>query len=198
MADVERAMTKNDIRADVLARRKAIEDGNRALWDQLIFERAHKHKAFQLAHTVHVYCSMPDEVESTPFIEYAWGIGKDVYVPVSGPNGVLTHCRITWSTQWKTGPFGIREPIPDSPENIVTDHSFFGQGAAIIVPLVAFDQQCMRLGYGKGFYDRFLAQSAAAKIGIAYELQRVQHVSAQEHDIPMDAIATQERWYKPQ
>ncbi|MFN4985315.1 MAG: 5-formyltetrahydrofolate cyclo-ligase [Ignavibacteria bacterium] len=191
-------MTKNEIRASVLEKRSSIAEYDRDLWDQLIFERAHKHKAFQLASVVHVYSSMPEEVESTPFIEYAWGIGKDVYVPVSGPNGLLTHCRITWRTQWGSGPFGIREPIPDSPESIITDHSFFGQGAAIIVPLVAFDQTCARVGYGKGFYDRFLAEATATKIGIAYELQRVQHVPGQEHDIPMDAIATQERWYKPQ
>ena len=197
MANVERAMTKNEIRETIIAKRKNIAEGDRNLWDQLIFERAHKHNAFQLAHSVHVYCSMPEEVESTPFIEYAWGIGKDVYVPVSGPNGVLTHCRITWRTQWSTGPFGIREPIPDSPDNIITDHSFFGQGAAIIVPLVAFDQSCARLGYGKGFYDRFLAQATAAKIGVAYELQRVGKVPTVEHDIALDAIATQERWYKP-
>jgi len=191
-------MTKTEIRETILQQRKSIAESDRALWDQLIFERAHKHKAFQLAHTVHVYSSMPEEVESTPFVEYAWGIGKEVYVPMSGPDGVLTHCRITWRTQWVKGLFGIREPLAEKPEDIVTDHAFFGQGAAIIVPLVAFDQRCMRLGYGKGFYDRFLAQATAGEIGIAYELQRVQSVPSQVHDIAMDAIATQERWYKPQ
>ena len=191
-------MTKNEIRESIIEKRKSIADGDRDLWDQLIFERAHKHKGFQLAKRVHVYCSTMEEVESTPFMEYAWGIGKDVYVPVSGPNGVLTHCRITWRTQWRQGAFGIREPIADAPEEIVTDHAFFGQESAIIVPLVAFDQTCARLGYGKGFYDRFLAEATAAKIGVAYELQRVGKVPTFEHDIALDAIATQERWYKPQ
>lgn len=191
-------MTKNEIRETILEKRKNIADGDRDLWDQLIFERAHKHKGFQLAKRVHVYCSTMEEVESTPFMEYAWGIGKDVYVPVSGPNGVLTHCRITWRTQWRQGAFGIREPIADAPEDIITDHAFFDQDSAIIVPLVAFDQTCARVGYGKGFYDRFLAEAAATKIGIAYELQRVGKVPTFEHDIALDAIATQERWYKPQ
>jgi 5-formyltetrahydrofolate cyclo-ligase len=97
---------------------------------------------------------------------------------------------------WRQGAFGIREPIPDAPEDIVTFHAFFGSETAIIVPLVAFDQTCARIGYGKGYYDRFLAESAAAKIGIAYELQKVQTVPVFEHDIALDAIATQERWYK--
>jgi 5-formyltetrahydrofolate cyclo-ligase len=193
---VEKEMTKNEIRETVLEKRKHIADADRDLWDQLIFERAHKHKAFQLATRVHVYCSTLEEVESTPFMEYAWGIGKDVYVPVSGPNGRLTHCRITWRTLWREGAFGIREPIPDAPQDIVTDHAFFGSEAAIIVPLVGFDQTCARIGYGKGYYDRFLAESAAAKIGIAYELQKVHTVPVFEHDIALDAIATQERWYK--
>ena len=191
-------MTKTEIRETIIEQRKNIADGDRDLWDQLIFERAHKHKAFQLAKRVHVYCSTMEEVESTPFMEYAWGIGKDVYVPVSGPNGVLTHCRITWRTQWRQGAFGIREPIADAPEDFITDHAFFGEESAIIVPLVAFDQTCARLGYGKGFYDRFLAEATATKIGVAYELQRVGKVPTFEHDIALDAIATQERWYKPQ
>ncbi len=191
-------MTKNEIRESIIEKRKNIADGDRDLWDQLIFERAHKHKGFQLAKRVHVYCSTMEEVESTPYMEYAWGIGKDVYVPVSGPNGVLTHCRITWRTQWRQGAFGIREPIADAPEDFITDHAFFGEESAIIVPLVAFDQTCARLGYGKGFYDRFLAEATATKIGVAYELQRVGKVPTFEHDIALDAIATQERWYKPQ
>lgn len=189
-------MTKSELRQSIIAERKGIDDANRDLWDQLIFERAHKHKAYQLASRVHVYSALPDEVESTPFIEYAWGIGKDVYVPLSGPNGVLTHCRISWRTQWHDGPFGIREPIPDSSDDIVTDHTFFGAETAVIVPLVAFDSACHRLGYGKGYYDRFLSESTATAIGIAYELQRLQSLPVQSHDISLDAIATQERWYK--
>jgi 5-formyltetrahydrofolate cyclo-ligase len=191
-------MTKSDLRTTLLDQRSAITPDDRGLWDQMIFERAHKHKAFQNASRVHVYRSFGHEVETTPFIEYAWGIGKDVYVPIVPPGiGVLHHCRVTWHTKWREGAFGIMEPVIEDGQNLVTDPSFFGDDSAIIVPLVGFDRQCHRLGYGKGYYDRFLADTTATAIGIAYEVQRVPSVGAQAHDVPLHCVATNERWYVP-
>lgn len=191
-------MTKSDLRTTVLERRAAISADDRGLWDQLIFERAHKMKAFQLATRVHVYRSFGHEVETTSFIEYAWGIGKDVYVPVVPPGkGLLHHVRVTWRTQWREGAFGISEPVIEDPAEVITESAFFGPESAIIVPLVAFDRQCHRLGYGKGYYDRFLAGTTAASIGIAYELQRLPSVAAEPHDVPLTCVATNERWYVP-
>lgn len=189
-------MTKNDLRQQVLAQRVAIEPAARLLWDQLIFERAHKHKAFQLAKRVHVYRAVRDEVETLPLIEYAWGIGKDVYVPVTPLGSTrMHHCKVTWRTTWREGAFGILEPCNTSPQDIVEDDAFFDEMSAVIVPLVAFDRTCNRLGYGKGFYDRFLSNARATAIGIGYELQRVINIEVGEHDIPLQCVATQERWY---
>jgi 5-formyltetrahydrofolate cyclo-ligase len=189
-------MMKNELREHVLTQRGAIEPAARLLWDQLIFERAHKHRAFQLARRVHVYRSVRDEVETLPLIEYAWGIGKDVFVPVVPPGSTtMRHCKVTWRTEWREGAFGILEPANAVAEDYVDESSFFDEGSAIVVPLVAFDRSCNRLGYGKGYYDRFLRATSATSIGIAYELQRTMNVGPEEHDVPLHCVATQERWY---
>ncbi|MBU3679864.1 MAG: 5-formyltetrahydrofolate cyclo-ligase [Candidatus Kapabacteria bacterium] len=190
-------MTKQELRESSIARRASIEPADRALWDQLIFERAHKHRAFQIASRVHVYRSTSEEVLSMPFIEYALGIGKEVYVPITPETGQdLQHCRVTWGTQWTPGRFGILEPVPESDQDLVlAEH--FDQSSAVIVPLVAFDKACHRLGYGKGYYDHFLARTQATAIGIAYQCQLMSEVSSEPHDVALAAIATQECWYRP-
>ena len=190
-------MTKQEIRALAIERRAAIEVHDRGLWDQLIFERAHKHRAFQIASCVHVYRSTAEEVQTMPFIEYAWGIGKEVYVPITPDSGdELLHCRVTWRTRWQKGRFGIMEPIVESADDLV-QAELFDKTTAVIVPMVAFEKECHRVGYGKGFYDRFLARSGATPIGVAYQCQLVPSFSAEPHDVTMAAVATQECWYRP-
>ncbi len=189
-------MSKTEIRQQILTQRAAIEPSARLLWDQLIFERAHKHRAFQLARRVHVYRTVRDEVETMPLIEYAWGIGKDVYVPIVAPGATrMRHCRVTWRTTWREGSFGILEPHNPDESDIVDGPSHFDESSAIIVPMVAFDRSCNRIGYGKGFYDAFLRTVRATTIGVAYELQRVMNTAVNEHDVPLHCVATQERWY---
>lgn len=190
-------MTKQEIRAAAIERRAAIEVPDRSLWDQLIFERAHKHRAFQVASCVHVYRSASHEVQTMPFIEYAWGIGKEVFVPITPESGQdLLHCLVTWRTRWEAGRFGILEPVPESESDLVPAERF-DESTAIIVPMVAFEKSCQRLGYGKGYYDRFLARTTATAIGIAYQCQLVASVAAEPHDVALAAVATQECWYRP-
>lgn len=67
----------------------------------------------------------------------------------------------------------------------------------IIVPLVVFDSNLNRLGFGGGWYDRFLAkQPNALKIGLGYDLQYIDTIDAREHDIPLDMIVTESRIFK--
>lgn len=84
-------------------------------------------------------------------------------------------------------PFGIDEPV-DALEMTEMD--------VIIVPLVAFDADCNRLGHGKGYYDQYLKDYHGIKIGVAHACQRVEHVICEKHDQPLDMVITEEQIYK--
>lgn len=187
-------MTKTEIRREMQERRRAIGSDDKLLWDRQIFQRAHKDRAFQIAERVHVFRSTPEEIDTWPFIEYAWGIGADVYCPRVTAGGQLEHVRVRRSSQWVEGGFGILEPIAESNADILSIKELDTLGA-VVVPLLAFDRTGHRVGYGKGMYDGFLAATSARRIGIGYEFQRVASLPTEDHDQPLHAIATNERWY---
>lgn len=189
------SMTKQEIRVDALEKRRALLPDQRSLFNMLIFERAHKDRKFQLAKRVHVYRSTDEEVDTSLFFEYAWGIGKEVYTPYVDSTSAMMHVKVDRNTQWEVGPFGVLQPVVDASTDVGESHSF-DETTAVVAPLVAFDTQCNRLGFGKGFYDQFLSECAAHTIGLGYECQRVDHVLIEQHDIPLLSIASEERWYR--
>ncbi len=188
-------MTKSEIRTQMREKRRSIAPDDKALWDRQIFQRAHKERAFQVAKRVHVFRSTPEEIDTWPFIEYAWGIGKEVVSPRVDPDGTLRHVRIGRATEWTEGPFGILEPEPSHPRDVLVDEDVRTIDA-VIVPLLAFDAKGHRLGYGKGYYDGFLSRCQGRRIGIAYEFQRIPLVPTEPHDVQLDVVATNERWYQ--
>lgn len=186
-------MTKREQRSTILEARASLSDADRAFFDRLIFEQAHKLRVFQLAATIHVYRNRMHEVETMPFLEYAWSTGKDVYVPVVPPgSSTMISVRVTYATQWTEGSYGIPVPAEYSHEDIA-DASHFDASTCILVPMVGFDRQCNRLGYGKGFYDRFLQSiPLAPTIGLAYECQRCDTVPTEAHDVQLSAVVTEQ------
>lgn len=87
--------------------------------------------------------------------------------------------------------FGIPEPDPAYTEK--TDPHDLD---VIIVPVIAFDDKCNRLGHGKAYYDRFLKDLKALKIGVAFEIQKTDHISCDPHDIRMDMIISDKKIYR--
>ena len=92
------------------------------------------------------------------------------------------------ATNWKKGSFGVLEPLS---EHIVQPVDF----DVIIVPLVAFDIKGNRLGYGKGYYDRYLKHTHALRIGVGYECQKVDTLITESHDFPLDMVVSEQSIY---
>lgn len=184
-------MTKRSIRENVLNLRSSLSGDDRELKQRLVFQRAHKDKKFQVSSLIHVYCSTKDEVNTSMFIEYAWGTGKTVAVPRMISRDSFESVVVTRDTSWRLDERGINSPVDGDivPPETLNEH------ATAIVPVVAFDERCNRIGYGGGVYDRFLQDHRCNTIGIAFELQRVKSIEAEPHDIKLDRIATEERWY---
>lgn len=139
--------------------------------------------------TLMVYLSFGSEVLIDDLIRWGWAEGKRIVVPLCHPEGrVLTPCRIDSFAELETGHYGIREPKAESLRVVPP-----GEIEAVLVPAVAFDRQGYRVGYGGGYYDRFLPKvPRAAKIGAVFACQIVPEVPIDRYDVQVERIVTEE------
>jgi 5-formyltetrahydrofolate cyclo-ligase len=136
------------------------------------------------------FLSFGSEVSTDAIIQWAWRQGKGVYVPLCRPGERrLDPCRIETFDDVEPGHFGIREPQPHK-----QTLRAIGDIDTIIVPAVAFDRRGYRVGYGGGYYDRFLPEldPRATRVGLAFSCQLIDAVPAGAHDVPVDFIVTEE------
>jgi 5-formyltetrahydrofolate cyclo-ligase len=138
--------------------------------------------------TVMVYTSKEKEVNTTPLITTLLEHGNPVVVPIIVKEDVslrLSYLKDLSALLLST--FGVPEPIGS--EIPVTGNSV----DTIILPMHGFDRTGRRIGYGAGYYDRFLAKNPGLrKIGIAFSCQEIENLPVDEKDIPMDCIITEE------
>lgn len=137
---------------------------------------------FQEAKNIFIYNSIDDEVQTFEFIQ-KWASKKNFYLPVVQGDDLVFRKYIPTSG-FQQSSFGIMEPIGDN-------FSDFKKVDLIIVPGVAFDRKMNRLGRGRGFYDRFLPQLKAPKMGICFEFQLFDKIPADDNDIKMNYIVSE-------
>ncbi|MGE0715163.1 MAG: 5-formyltetrahydrofolate cyclo-ligase [Alphaproteobacteria bacterium] len=149
--------------------------------------------AFLPGETVSGYVAMGGEMDPRPLLLHAIAAGCGVALPVVRGRGKPLAFRA-----WRPGdvladrPMGLSEPGPDAPE-VEPD--------LLLVPLLAFDTGCRRIGYGAGYYDMTLAglrtRRPVRAIGIAYDGQRVARVPTDPWDAGLDAVVTEAATYRP-
>lgn len=150
---------------------------------------------FEMAETVFLYCDYNKEVKTKEIFKRAIECGKKVAYPkcelIDGKPSIDFYY-INDFNQLSKGYKDILEPdIYNNDIKKVKDFT-----GIIIVPGVAFDKECNRLGYGKGYYDRFLAdKSSLKKIGLCYEGQLFNSVEVKETDVPVDMVITEKSIY---
>lgn len=148
------------------------------------------------SNTIMLYLDFNNEVITDDLIKELISMDKIVASPITIINEkVLIPSQITdFENGIKYGAYNIREPKPDcSPEINIKNID------VVIVPAVAYDINGFRLGYGGGFYDRFLEniREDAVTIGIAFDLQIFDEVPKEPHDAQLDYIITESRILKP-
>ncbi|WP_456385025.1 5-formyltetrahydrofolate cyclo-ligase [Desulfolithobacter sp.] len=146
------------------------------------------------AESIFAYVNFRDEVRTIGFINRCLDEGRLVSVPLTivHPPGLLA-VRITDPEKdLRAGYCGIPEPLPELAARRKVDPATID---LVLVPGSVFDCRGGRLGYGGGFYDRFLCNHAPAakRIGLAYELQLVDEVPVESHDQQMDMVITEKR-----
>jgi len=183
---------KSILRLKSRAARRAVLPELRTACAYAIAERVLNLPEIASAAAVMVYGSSEEEVD-VGVLEFALRErGTRIAFPrVAGPRELSLHW-VDQSTQLVVATFGLREPTPDTPPATLRELS------ALIVPGVAFDAACNRLGFGGGFYDTLLAtvDGGPVAIGVAYDEQVVREVPHDTHDRPMDIVVTPTRTYR--
>ncbi|MFO3148420.1 5-formyltetrahydrofolate cyclo-ligase, partial [Legionella pneumophila serogroup 1] len=146
---------------------------------------------YRQAKRIALYFAVNGEVDLTFLWKSAPLQGKYCYFPVLNNDSTLSFLPATPSTPFKTNKYDIPEPDVDIELALPVDELDL-----IIMPLVAFDAHCTRLGMGSGYYDRTLAnKSKAHLLGVAYQFQRVDYIEPRPWDVPLDAVITQKAIY---
>jgi 5-formyltetrahydrofolate cyclo-ligase len=192
MDDVELRATLEDrqlMRRAALGRRDAIPPNERKVMSEVIARSLRTYLDSKSARFLHCYISFRSEVETREFVESELAAGRRVVVPViEGADGgqLLVHTEVKGLQGLKRGPFGLEEPLERTPASLADLD-------AVIVPIAAFDRRGTRLGYGKGFYDKFLSELPrdVERIGLAYSMQQLDHIPALPHDCELDTIVTE-------
>ncbi len=177
------AAHKRTLRREAIAARRFLT--NRASRSRAIAERLEAHSVYECASTVFTYVSKPDETDTHVIIEQALRSGRDVLVPRAADNFHLEWVRIESADALQAGAFGVLEPVgPASTATTPND-------AIALVPGLAFDRDGYRLGWGKGYFDRFLATFNGKAIGLAFDCQVYDALPRESHDRPVNYVITE-------
>lgn len=188
-------MTKNDLRKQLLATRNAMETRDRELLSDQICARVCRLLEAVKPSCIHTYLPMNSEVDTWPIIVFAQKhLRIPVYVPhvVSADRNQLQHVLLPDEPEIATGV--LRTPTVKNPADIFSTSDLRTKVSSrdmIIVPMLGFNTEGYRLGYGGGFYDVLLAAVAATTIGVAFESQRTSDLEHEEHDVPLLTIITE-------
>lgn len=178
---------KEKQRRDALQRRRALSPAQRAAASAAICRRLTELPEVRRAQVILSYAPLPDEADLTAWHGWLARQGKVLAFPAVEGSGVMHAIRS--SGQWRTGAFGIREPVGEVLPPASLD--------LILAPCVAFDAGCHRLGHGGGYYDRFLAACPqAVSIAAAFDIQRLDKVYAERYDYPVNMVVTESGVYK--
>lgn len=179
---------KSVLRRECAAIRNGIAKEEKKGMDERICKNLQSLTVFRFAQKLLLYHPIRSEVDVLPLMDIALGMGKEVYFPLCDPKvpGKMTFHKVTSAAQLISGSFSVPEPSADLPlyEN---DPSL----AVCMIPALAFDKEGYRLGYGKGYYDRFLSEFAGTRIGVGYSALVLPQLPHNRFDLKTDLIVTE-------
>ena len=174
-------MDKKQLRKEIRLKKKAMSPEEIESRSQKLGQLFRESEAYRKAETIYFYLPYNQEVRTVPMILQALEDGKKAAVPkVYGEE--MKFISIENLEGIAEGYMGIPEPVADGP--VAEDPH-----ALILMPGLAFDPQGHRIGYGGGFYDKFLSKEPDhPTVALCYEFQMLPHVDTEEFDIPVDLV----------
>ena len=180
---------KKEIRRKIRALKEVQTQSEKESASAIIASKLLEMEGISSSHTILLYHSLPDEVLTTSVIEFLHspeGGKKRILLPIV--EGEYLALKEYNPLELECGYRNIMEPSGET--NIDPTEVEFA-----VIPGVAFDSDCNRMGRGKGFYDRLLPYLKCPKVGLGYDIQMVEHVPCDVHDIPLDVVITESRIY---
>jgi len=181
-------LSKNNIRKELIEQLKGQAPSLRGERSRRIQEKLLSSDKFRSSKTVMTYISLPTEVETGEFNKRSLEMGKRMVVPfIDTKDRVIIASELESIDDLVKGPYGIYVPR-NGPRKVSLKEIDL-----IVVPGIAYDKNNMRLGRGKGYYDRFLARhelSSTKTVGLAFRFQVVDFLPSDPHDRPVSMVIT--------
>lgn len=183
-------MDKDSLRKKVLAERSKIDKEQRLSMGNTIIDTFKSTDFYKNAEMIMIYISFGTEIHNHEFIKDALAEGKKILVPVTFHEPRMMKPSLLKSfDDLEPGYYNILSPKEESINYV--DKSEID---VIIVPGAIFDKEGYRIGYGGGYYDRFLADLKIPKISFAFEMQLTDEVPKEDFDVPVNYIITEKRF----
>lgn len=191
--------SRSELRSRLRAQRRALDAALRAAFNARITQHLVHSRLFRNSARIAMYWAGDGEADPQAAVLRAWALRKRVFLPVLlGPfHNHLRFAPFTRNSVLQNNRFDIPEP------RVVPAQLLPGLSMdLVLVPLVGFDDQGMRLGMGGGYYDRSFAARLQRHcwhkprlIGVAYELQRIPRLQRQPWDVALDGVVTEKQLY---
>lgn len=178
--------TKTELRQHILKKRLPLTDQQVANLSSKITRKVLGLKEFKNSRIFAIYLPIHNEVETKSIIDHLLKNKRNIYLPTFDQK--TNDYKLSKFSTWQnlvSGPYEILQP------NDTESISPLSVDVALI-PGVAFSKSGVRLGYGKGVYDRLFHNAKALKIGLAYQFQIIDEIPKEEHDLLMDVVVTED------
>lgn len=180
---------KMEMRKKFRQKRQSLDPSLKAKWDEQLCRRLCSLVSVRYADEILSFSPLAGEVDVSQFNTYALQNGKSLYLPRCKPGGTgeMNFHLISTLDSLNVGSYSIMEPSEDAP----TWNNADGKRSVCIIPAMSYDKKGFRLGYGKGFYDRYLSSKNTLKIGVCYAQFMSESIPRGRYDLAVDIIVTE-------
>ncbi|MGG4490040.1 5-formyltetrahydrofolate cyclo-ligase [Metabacillus idriensis] len=180
-------MMKTNLRNDVKRKLKSLDNDTYEEHCERINKRLFAQPFWIKSETIAITISNGREVDTAVIIKEALRLNKRVAIPKCYPDQKKMEFRTFQTTdQLETVYFGLKEPVVSKTAFVPADEIDL-----LIVPGICFDRKGYRIGYGGGYYDRYMTQYSGFSVSLAFEAQLISAVPAEAHDLPVHQILTE-------
>ena len=183
-------MNKKELRKFIKLQKEKISPEEVMVRSKKVFNKLYEQNCYKENSNIYTYVNYNQEIYTKELIEHSINCGKNVYVPKVFGDKMLFY-RIGSLNELQSGAYGILEPV--ATEYDLNDERVMNNPSGLmIMPGLAFDKNHNRIGYGGGYYDRYLCEHTDFfKVALAFDFQIVENIETDNFDIPVQMVITE-------